>query len=131
MRPIRLIPQHAGTEVPTLTLTPGDSKVVGRSAQADIQIDDISLSRRHVQLSLSEAGELAAVDLGSTNGIFVNGVQQRNVGLSPADHLTIGAIEFLYEDESGRAPRPVLPPMPAFESMTRLAIAPDAPKRID
>ncbi len=131
MRPIRLMPQNAGSEVPAITLNAGESKIVGRSAQADIQIDDISLSRRHVQLVMTEAGELTAEDLGSTNGIFVNGAQQFKVGLSPGDRITIGAIEFLVDDDSGRPKKAALPPMPAWESMTRLAIAPDAPKRFD
>lgn len=49
-----------------------DSVVLGRSAEADIPIDDPGVSRRHVEI-VREGQRAWAVDLGSTNGSYVNG----------------------------------------------------------
>ncbi|MFB0833453.1 FhaA domain-containing protein [Arthrobacter halodurans] len=49
-----------------------DSIVLGRSSDADIPVDDPGVSRRHIEI-LREGGTAWAVDLGSTNGSYVNG----------------------------------------------------------
>lgn len=49
-----------------------DSVVLGRSAEADIPLDDPGVSRRHVEI-MRDGTRAWAVDLGSTNGSYVNG----------------------------------------------------------
>lgn len=49
-----------------------DGIVLGRSADADIPVDDPGVSRRHLEI-VREMGSTWAVDLGSTNGSYVNG----------------------------------------------------------
>ncbi|WP_026556413.1 FhaA domain-containing protein [Arthrobacter sp. 35W] len=49
-----------------------DSIVLGRSSEADILIDDTGVSRRHLEIR-TQGGVCTAVDLGSTNGSFLNG----------------------------------------------------------
>ncbi|GER22942.1 phosphopeptide-binding protein [Zafaria cholistanensis] len=49
-----------------------DSIILGRSGDADILIDDPGVSRRHLEI-VREGGSVWAVDLGSTNGSYVNG----------------------------------------------------------
>ncbi|MEE1621465.1 FhaA domain-containing protein [Zafaria sp. Z1313] len=49
-----------------------DSVVLGRSSDADIPVEDPGVSRRHLEIR-SERGRAWAVDLGSTNGSYVNG----------------------------------------------------------
>ncbi len=46
--------------------------VVGRGREADIQLDDPSISRSHMQF-MSDGGDWLASDLGSTNGTRLNG----------------------------------------------------------
>jgi len=48
------------------------SVVLGRSSEADILVDDTGVSRRHLEIR-TEGGTVRAVDLGSTNGSYVNG----------------------------------------------------------
>ncbi|THJ68726.1 DUF2662 domain-containing protein [Arthrobacter echini] len=48
------------------------SVVLGRSSEADILIDDTGVSRRHLEIR-TENGRVYAVDLGSTNGSYVDG----------------------------------------------------------
>ena len=71
--------------------------VVGRSDDADIQIDDEKVSRRHLKISLvqsdgQENGPIHALvsDLNSTNGIFINGARVRKQELRNGDKLRIG-----------------------------------------
>lgn len=49
-----------------------DSVVLGRSAEADIPVEDPGVSRRHIEV-VREGSRAWAVDLGSTNGSYVNG----------------------------------------------------------
>ena len=59
--------------------------VIGRGTDADLRINDPGVSRRHAQLRVFDRGDrldMDIIDLGSTNGIVVNGrrVQQAPVG---------------------------------------------------
>ncbi len=50
--------------------------VIGRGSEADLRIDDPGISRRHCQLTVHDTGETVEVtvtDLGSTNGVVLNG----------------------------------------------------------
>ena len=47
--------------------------VIGRSSEADIQITDEGISRRHAKVVQKPDGTIQLVDLGSTNGTFFNG----------------------------------------------------------
>lgn len=48
------------------------SIILGRSAEADILIDDTGVSRKHLEIRTQDAVS-SAVDLGSTNGSYVDG----------------------------------------------------------
>jgi hypothetical protein len=49
------------------------SYVFGRDEKADIHIQDAMISRRHAELRWSKSGAWEVVDLGSRNGVLVNG----------------------------------------------------------
>jgi DNA-binding NtrC family response regulator len=63
--------------------------VVGRDASADIVLAVSAVSRRHAELSLQN-GEYVVRDLGSRNGILVNGHPVEESVLEPLDELRIG-----------------------------------------
>ena len=46
--------------------------IVGRDAEADLRVDDSSVSRKHAQLLLDANGVLQIEDLGSANGVLVD-----------------------------------------------------------
>ncbi len=73
----------------------GDELIIGRSSDADIQIDRDSVSRRHARLSRNDAGWQVA-DLQSTNGTYVNDEQARERQLADGDSLKIGNAIFRY-----------------------------------
>ncbi|GAB3654757.1 DUF3662 and FHA domain-containing protein [Zhihengliuella somnathii] len=49
-----------------------ESIILGRSSETDIPVDDTGVSRQHLEIR-QEHGKVWAVDLGSTNGSYVNG----------------------------------------------------------
>jgi FOG: FHA domain len=73
-----------------------DSVVLGRSADADIPIDDPGTSRRHVEI-VRDGNRAWAVDLGSTNGSYVNGQRvQGREELFDGSIVTMGRTRITY-----------------------------------
>jgi pSer/pThr/pTyr-binding forkhead associated (FHA) protein len=68
---------------------------VGRSLTADIEIDDISVSRRHA-LIVREGDELLILDEGSRNGTIVNGERVRRAVLHDGDVIDLGRSRLRY-----------------------------------
>jgi hypothetical protein len=72
------------------------SIVLGRSSEADILIDDTGVSRRHLEIRTGP-GPAQAIDLGSTNGSYVNG--QKVVGsaeLTDGATITMGRTKIIF-----------------------------------
>lgn len=63
--------------------------LLGRHPECDIQIESRKISRRHCCIAQVE-DYLTVRDLGSTNGIRINGVRVQEGRLKPNDELTIG-----------------------------------------
>ena len=74
----------------------GERVSVGRSRDCDVVVSDPNVSRRHIELRRGERG-WAAVDLGSTNGMKVNGRRLSHAELEPGDRITIGITDLTFE----------------------------------
>ena len=74
----------------------GPRVVLGRSRECDIMVNDPNVSRRHAELR-DEGGRWSVVDLGSTNGIKVNGRRVDQHELSDGDRLTLGVTDLTFE----------------------------------
>jgi len=72
--------------------------VIGRSRDCDIQLSDPNVSRRHAELR-QEGGAYWVVDLGSTNGLEVNGRRSRRVKLDDGDTVTVGSTDIVFHRE--------------------------------
>jgi pSer/pThr/pTyr-binding forkhead associated (FHA) protein len=69
---------------------------VGRHPDSDVFLDDITVSRRHVELVESPTG-YAIRDVGSLNGTYVNGRRiDAEVPLTNGDELQVGKFKLLY-----------------------------------
>jgi hypothetical protein len=77
----------------------GPVAVLGRSREADCVLNDPNVSRRHAELRRSSNGDWQVVDLGSTNGVKVNGRLVDRSRLSPGDDVTVGTTTFTFDIE--------------------------------
>ena len=68
--------------------------VIGRGSEAELQIKDPGISRRHAQISVSiqdSAVRVSVTDLGSTNGIVVDGQRVREAPLRDGSQILMGS----------------------------------------
>ncbi|QQC89570.1 FHA domain-containing protein [Streptomyces alfalfae] len=82
----------AGPDAGGVHLLHGGQIRVGRSAEADVALDDPDVSRLHCAVTLAADGRVTVEDLGSTNGTSVDGreVTGRPVPVSTGSLLRIG-----------------------------------------
>ena len=77
----------------------GPQATIGRSKGADCVLGDPNVSRRHAELRRSQTGDWTIADLGSTNGVKVNGRRVSSTRLSPGDQVTLGTTTFVFDIE--------------------------------
>ena len=96
-----LIPKGGGDPIPLLN----PRLLLGRRSRCDICLDFPNVSSQHCELELA-SGYWQGRDLGSTNGIKVNGLRVDVQVLMPGDELTIGRHEFevVYQPSSDAPP---------------------------
>ncbi|NBE53019.1 FHA domain-containing protein [Streptomyces boluensis] len=82
----------AGPDAGGVHLLHGGRVSIGRSADADVPLDDPDVSRLHCAVTVGTDGRVSVTDLDSTNGTSVDGrpVSDRAVRLSPGALLRIG-----------------------------------------
>src|SRR4051794_17886104 len=79
---------------------PSNGATVGRSRECEIVMSDTSISRKHAELRPSPQGQWTIADLGSTNGIRVNGTSVpagQAQPLAAGDHITLGTVDATFE----------------------------------
>jgi hypothetical protein len=75
----------------------GDQVVrAGRHPESDIFLDDITVSRRHVEIVPKDGGSYVVRDVGSLNGTYVNRERIDEVQLAPGDEVQIGKFKLVY-----------------------------------
>ncbi|MFJ8711247.1 FHA domain-containing protein [Streptomyces anulatus] len=82
----------AGPDAGGVHLLHGGQIRIGRSADADVPLDDPDVSRLHCAVTVSDDGRVSVADLGSTNGTSLDGVEvrERPVRLAPGSLLRLG-----------------------------------------
>lgn len=83
--------------VPRLILLEKDSYTLGRSSKADIPLESSELSRKHV-LFRRENGSFSVLDLGSTNGVYLNGTRVHGAQLYHGDLIQLGDLVFRFRE---------------------------------
>lgn len=107
--PLRLVSLDEGPDI----LVERPMLVIGRHPQCDARLDSIRISRRHCCMALDADG-LMVQDLGSTNGIRINGQRLDKGRLAVGDELAIAHLRYRLEAA------------PALQD-TRLGSQPDGP----
>lgn len=64
--------------------------VMGRDEDVDVFLDTAEISRHHARIERREDGSLEVMDLGSTNGVFVNQEKVSRHRLEPNDRIQLG-----------------------------------------
>lgn len=66
-----------------------DVSIAGRHPNADVFLDDVTVSRKHVEFVRSNSG-FKINDLGSMNGTYLNGSRVDSADLSSGDVVQVG-----------------------------------------
>jgi pSer/pThr/pTyr-binding forkhead associated (FHA) protein len=72
--------------------------VIGRGSEAELRINDPGISRRHAQLSVTvgdRGTEVTVHDLGSTNGVILNGQRVSDGHVLDGSHIQLGNTEIV------------------------------------
>ena len=77
----------------------GPRATIGRSKQAECVLSDPNVSRHHAELQRSSSGDWTIADLGSTNGVKVNGRRVGSARLAAGDQVTLGTTTFRFDIE--------------------------------
>jgi two-component system, cell cycle response regulator len=90
----------AGASVGEMYKVTAQETVIGRGQQADIQVIDEGISRRHAAI-VHQGDKIVIRDLGSTNGTYCNGDRIGEHTLSDGDKIQVGSttiLKFTFHD---------------------------------
>ncbi|WP_225845041.1 DUF3662 and FHA domain-containing protein [Streptomyces sp. HPF1205] len=73
--------------------------VLGRSTEADVRVDDPGVSRRHCEIRVGTPSVVQ--DLGSTNGIVVDGQHTQRATLRDGSRIVVGSTTIVYRQAEG------------------------------
>ena len=102
--PARLVALDGGPDI----LIDQDMVVVGRHPSCDARLDSLRLSRHHCCLT-QEHGEISVRDLGSTNGIQINGERVRSRSATAGRRAVHRYFRYRVDQGPGYRDRPASP----------------------
>ena len=105
----------------TVTRTPF---IIGRTDENDLQLDHRSISRHHISVEF-DGGGYCITDMGSANGVKINGDLYKRADLHPGDVIELGHVRLRYV-----APGEVYEPG-VHEDFDDLLVAELAPSRFN
>ena len=73
--------------------------VLGRSTEADVRVDDPGVSRKHCEIRVGTPSVIQ--DLGSTNGIVVDGQHTQRATLRDGSRIVVGSTTIVYRQAEG------------------------------
>jgi predicted component of type VI protein secretion system len=94
---LRLLePGQSGEAVREFTIT-GQEFLLGRGDDCDLRVHDTAISRHHCLIRV-RGREVSLVDLGSSNGTFVNGQRVLSqMSLQTGDEISLGPCRYLID----------------------------------
>jgi hypothetical protein len=97
-----LLIAHSGPNAGARFLLDSDNTTAGRHPDADIFLDDVTVSRKHVEFHRT-AGGFEVVDTGSLNGTYVNHDRVDSVQLKNGSEVQIGKFRLTFYLSPARA----------------------------
>lgn len=70
--------------------------IIGRGEECDLPINDTSVSRVHAEIRVVDTGRYEIVDLGSSNGVRVNGAELKRALLDAGDVIELGDVQLKF-----------------------------------
>jgi DNA-binding CsgD family transcriptional regulator len=88
-----------------------DVLVIGRSREADVQLDVFGVSRKHARITRAARRTLNLVDLGAKNGTWLNGERVDVIALHHGDRIQIAdvVLQIVITQDEPFSQQPVLP----------------------
>lgn len=86
-----------GVGTPDWQRLPVGRTLIGRAADCDLQLHDLTVSGHHAELVV-RPGSATVTDLMSTNGTFCDGRRIQSLRLADGSCLSMGRVEFLYRE---------------------------------
>ncbi|HEU4663671.1 MAG TPA: FHA domain-containing protein [Dokdonella sp.] len=123
---IEVVPRHR--EHALRQRVDADSLTLGRAWDNDIVLDDPHVAAHHLRLARDEAGAWTAHDLGSVNGLHVEGERGRRDRVALAPHVTLQVGQCLVrlhrgdEDVAPEVPLQRRSPWPAALALVALVV---------
>ena len=90
-----LLVAHSGPNTGARFLLDSDITTAGRHPDADIFLDDVTVSRRHAEFH-RDGGTFTVRDVGSLNGTYVNRERVEAATLSNGDEVQIGKFRLVF-----------------------------------
>lgn len=104
---------NSGAQVP---LSANKTYEIGTHPNSDIVLTDLSVSKKHARLHISEADSFEIEDLDSKNGVLVNAdAIEGKVSLTGSALITLGASTLLVVDRENEQTTILTPPIPVKE----------------
>jgi hypothetical protein len=95
-RPATLVGVQGLATGSTFALTAGDV-TIGRDGENEIVLAENTVSRYHARLLRQDNGQFALTDLGSANGVYVNGTRVQRAILRSGDEVKVGDNFFRFQ----------------------------------
>lgn len=99
LAPGRYLAVDNGSDLALVELRGDQEVTLGRSLDADVCFDDVSVSRRHARLFI--AHKVVLIDERSLNGVWVNGERVSRVIVRDGDSIALGSVRLRYIEETG------------------------------
>lgn len=77
----------------------GETAIIGRQTDCNIRVEDATVSGHHARVEKTAGQGWRLVDLGSTNGVFVNGKSVSECELEAGTEFTLGTHAFEFHIE--------------------------------
>ncbi|HOX46366.1 MAG TPA: AgmX/PglI C-terminal domain-containing protein [Myxococcota bacterium] len=98
---------------------------IGRLSSAHLRLEDEKVSRIHAVVEVSASGEIHIIDMGSSEGTFVNGEKVNKAPLKAGDEIRVGETRLVFaEGEAAAAETAAAAPEAAAATQE---VAPEAP----
>lgn len=96
-------PDSLGSPAGQEILLDAGAVTIGRSPEHDVSLKADGISRNHAKFFPGD-GAWGVEDMGSTNGVLVNGAKGQQAWLKPGDLIVVGTVQYVFEHLQAEAP---------------------------